>query len=327
MRRTHVVLFSLIALLALPIAAAAKDKPVKADSLSAPAAVGVTATSVTLQAKVVPSVLGSLAAFEYGPTADYGTRVAAAPAVVPLTGVLASVHVEGLTPATTYHFRVVLTAAGVDVPGADATFTTAAAPAQSGGSEQSEAAKEAAPKPVKPPKAPVLGRTLAAGPRAGTVRVRKPHGGFVKLAAGADVPSGAIVDATHGTVALTSALATGKTQTAEFGGGRFKVRQSRDGMVDVYLRGSIGSCRARVASIARKRRVRSRSLWGRDHGGRYRTHGANSVATVRGTRWLTRDTCAGTLTKVTRGVVSVRDLQRKRTVTVRAGHSYLARRR
>ena len=50
------------------------------------------------------------------------------------------------------------------------------------------------------------------------------------------------------------------------------------------------------------------------------------MATVRGTRWLTRDTCAGTLTKVTRGVVSVRDLRRKRTVTVRAGHSYLARR-
>jgi hypothetical protein len=174
----------------------------------------------------------------------------------------------------------------------------------------------------------VLGRTFAAGTRAGTVRVRKPHGGFVTLAAGTDVPSGAIVDARHGTVALTSALESGKTQTAEFGGGRFVVRQSRSGhgMVDVFLRGRLGSCRARIASIARKRRARGRSLWGRDHGGRYRTHGANSVATVRGTRWLTRDTCAGTLTKVTRGVVSVRDLRRKRTVTVRAGHSYLARR-
>jgi hypothetical protein len=325
MRRIHIALFSVIALLALPIAAAAKDKEPKASKATA---TGVTDVSVTLQAQVVPAVAGTLAAFDYGTTTDYGTRVPAAPAVLPLSGATASAHVAGLQPATTYHYRVVLTVAGVDVPGVDQSFKTKdapAAPTQDGGDSQQS--KEVAPKPVKAPKAPVLGRTLAAGPRAGTVRVRKPHGGFVTLAAGADVPSGAIVDATHGTIALTSALATGKTQTAEFGGGRFKVRQSRDGMVDVYLRGSIGSCRARIAGIARKRRVRSRSLWGRDHGGRYRTHGANSVATVRGTRWLTRDTCAGTLTKVTRGVVSVRDLQRKRTVTVRAGHSYLARRR
>jgi hypothetical protein len=320
MRRTHIALFSVIALLALPIAAAAKDKPVNAASVGTPSAVGLSATGATLQARIVPSVAGTLVAFEYGPSAAYGTRAAASPAILPLSGAMASVHLTGLRPATTYHYRVVLTVAGVDLAGMDNSFKTPAAP------EQSKAAKETAPKPVHAPKAPVLGRTLAAGARAGTVRVRKPHGAFVRLTAGADVPSGAIVDATHGTVAVTSALDNGKTQTAEFSGGRFKVRQSRDGMVDVYLRGSIGSCRARTASIARKRRPRARRLWGRDHGGRYRTHGANSVATVRGTRWLTRDTCAGTLTKVTRGVVSVRDLRRHRTVTVRAGHSYLARR-
>ena len=31
------------------------------------------------------------------------------------------------------------------------------------------------------------------------------------------------------------------------------------------------------------------------------------------------------MTKVTRGTVSVRDFKRKKTVTVKAGHSYLAR--
>lgn len=327
MRRAQIVLFSVTALLVLPIAATAKDKAQAAKAN----VTGVTAVSATLQAKVVPAAAGTLVAFEYGTTTDYGQRVAASPAVLPLSGATASAHVDGLEPATTYHFRVVLTAAGVDVPGADETFETQPAPpapTETGGSQQSKDADETAPEPVHAPKAPVLGRTFAAGTRAGTVRVRKPHGGFVTLAAGTDVPSGAIVDARHGTVALTSALESGKTQTAEFGGGRFLVRQSRarHGMVDVFLRGSLGSCRARIASIARKRRARGRSLWGRDHGGRYRTHGANSVATVRGTRWLTRDTCAGTLTKVTRGVVSVRDLRRKRTVTVRAGHSYLARR-
>jgi hypothetical protein len=179
----------------------------------------------------------------------------------------------------------------------------------------------------------VLGKSVAVGPVAGKIRVRKPNGhGFVTLVAGADVPSGSVVDATSGTVALTSALgASGTTQTAHFGGAAFKVVQSKGGkgMIDIYLRGSVGPCPtrgARVASIAAKQQPKSRSLWGRDHGGRFRTHGASSVATVRGTRWLTKDTCAGTLTRVTEGVVSVRDLHRHKTVTVKAGQSYLARR-
>jgi hypothetical protein len=46
---------------------------------------------------------------------------------------------------------------------------------------------------------------------------------------------------------------------------------------------------------------------------------------VRGTIWLTQDRCDGTLTTVKRGTVSVRDLKRRRTVSVKAGHSYLAR--
>jgi ferric-dicitrate binding protein FerR (iron transport regulator) len=47
-------------------------------------------------------------------------------------------------------------------------------------------------------------------------------------------------------------------------------------------------------------------------------------ATVRGTVWDVIDRCDGTLTKVTKGVVSVRDLTRKKTVMVKAGHQYLA---
>jgi hypothetical protein len=37
------------------------------------------------------------------------------------------------------------------------------------------------------------------------------------------------------------------------------------------------------------------------------------------------DRCDGTLTRVVRGVVSVRDTVRGKTVTVRAGKQYLAR--
>jgi hypothetical protein len=62
-----------------------------------------------------------------------------------------------------------------------------------------------------------------------------------------------------------------------------------------------------------------------DGTGRFRTAGKFASATVRGTKWLVEDTCAGTLTRVARGVVTVRDTVRRRTVTVRKGKRYLAR--
>jgi ferric-dicitrate binding protein FerR (iron transport regulator) len=40
---------------------------------------------------------------------------------------------------------------------------------------------------------------------------------------------------------------------------------------------------------------------------------------------LTQDRCDGTLTTVKRGTVSVRDFKRRKTVSVQAGQSYLAR--
>jgi hypothetical protein len=48
---------------------------------------------------------------------------------------------------------------------------------------------------------------------------------------------------------------------------------------------------------------------------------------VRGTKWLTEDRCNGTLTRVKKGTVTVRDFARKRTVILRAGQKYLAQRK
>ena len=78
-----------------------------------------------------------------------------------------------------------------------------------------------------------------------------------------------------------------------------------------------------LAAVTAKQRVRQ--LWGTDRNGRFVTRGRTAVATVRGTAWFTRDTCAGTLVQVTRGSVNVRALVKKRTIVVRAGHRYLAR--
>jgi hypothetical protein len=82
--------------------------------------------------------------------------------------------------------------------------------------------------------------------------------------------------------------------------------------------------RGRSASAAQLSRRTIRRLRANARG-RFRSRGRHSAATVRGTVWITADRCDGTLTKVRRGRVAVRDFRRKRTILVRAGKSYLAR--
>jgi hypothetical protein len=129
----------------------------------------------------------------------------------------------------------------------------------------------------------------------------------------------------------------GKRQTAEFYGGRFRIVQARRGdtTTELVLTGPLPSCgkRARAAADKNKgkskkkskpkKRVKARSLWG-DGKGSFRVRGKWGSAAIRGTRWLTSDRCEGTLVDVRRGVVTVRDFTRRRTVTVRAGKRYLA---
>jgi hypothetical protein len=181
--------------------------------------------------------------------------------------------------------------------------------------------------PVATPE-PALGESVVVAPSKGTVRVKAAGAsGYVELQAGDAIPVGSILDTRDGTVALTTSVAGGGTQTGEFRGAVFQVGQSPHGkgMTDIVLRGGpITGC-GRTAHAARRKKRTVRRLWAKDDGGRFRTHGRNSVATVRGTSWVTTETCAGTRTTVTRGAVAVRDLRRKRSVLVRAGHSYLAR--
>ena len=94
-------------------------------------------------------------------------------------------------------------------------------------------------------------------------------------------------------------------------------------MTTLELRGRL-SCTNRAQSAATKKR-RKNTLWGSDRRGRFRTKGRNATATVRGTVWRTIDRCDGTLVTVQSGSVTVRDSSRRRSVTVRRGHSYLAR--
>lgn len=179
--------------------------------------------------------------------------------------------------------------------------------------------------------APVQGSSLVVSPGAGKVLIRQPGTNrFLELEAGAQVPVGSEIDVSRGEVTLVTAVAGG-LQDGTFSGGRFVVRQGRagDGMTSLALKGGTfkGCPRvARASAALFKKKKPVRKLWSKDDNGRFRTHGHNSVATARGTHWLTEDSCAGTRTRVLEGAVAVRDVKRKRTVLVRAGESYLARR-
>ena len=94
------------------------------------------------------------------------------------------------------------------------------------------------------------------------------------------------------------------------------------GITQLALTQSLAPCAARASAAAKK--PRTRRLWGDGHGA-FRTKGQFSSATVRGTKWLVQDSCAGTLTRVVRGVVAVRDDVRHRTLILRSGKKYLAR--
>jgi hypothetical protein len=184
---------------------------------------------------------------------------------------------------------------------------------------------------------PSLGKTLGVAAVSGTVTATSPSGAPLDLDAAKIVPTGTVIDARAGTVELKTALdRKGATQTGYFWGSEFEVRQNATarGMVQLILHGGdFAGCKAtnkataRAAASKRKpsKKKPSRSLWGSDDHGRFQTRGRGSVATVRGTRWLTQDTCAGTLTRVVAGAVAVRDLHSGRTTLVKRGHQHLAR--
>ena len=266
--------------------------------------------SAQLPAKIRPNAQATEFYFQYGLNEHLAKKSVVASAGNGWDHVEVMTRVANLKPSTTYHYRVVATNESGTTTGPGGTFTTAPLEAE-----------------------PEFADTIVAEPQ-GLVRFKRPGGRWRPLPAGeAELPVGVALDTRRGGVKLTSVgRRRSRMQTGTFGGAVLQVRQPRTGhgRVDIHLRGGnfkrcrrAGRAAASVqAGASRVRRVRR--LWGRDRGGRFRTYGRHSHATVRGTRWLTEDRCAGTFTRVTNGAVVVRDLTRRRSVVVRAGHSYLA---
>lgn len=186
---------------------------------------------------------------------------------------------------------------------------------------------------------PVFGKSANLTPISGNVTVTPPAGQKFKVNGPRNIPVGSVVNVNNGVANMvTSRSPKGGTQAGNFFGGTFQIvqkkkhRKGRRPPTDLRLRGGkLVTCKiiirkhhGKKATIARRRRVRQRHLWGNAHG-HYRTVGRNSAAEVRGTKWEVKDTCAGTLTVVRRGTVVVTDFVHHRRVIVKKGHHYLAR--
>ena len=293
-----------------PLSAVAKSSVTVSGTISEP--VGSLPTAVSYQ-------------FQYGTSTAYGSTTSLATATVTALGVGVSVALSGLTPYTTYHYRLVASDcadASCQTVSPDQTFTT-------GSTLQ-----------------PVPNTTVGVTATVGTILVKlHGHHGFTRLVAGELIPLGSTVDARHGTVLIQSATGQGPGHLASglFAGGIFVVTQPAGGTVTVLvLSTSFASCvvhaprahaGAHTAAVTAKKKKQKRKkvshktvnqVFGNAHG-QFSTRGHYATAADQGTRWRAADRCDGTLISVSAGKVTVTDFVHHRKFVLTAGHSYLAR--
>ncbi|HET6866414.1 MAG TPA: IPT/TIG domain-containing protein, partial [Solirubrobacteraceae bacterium] len=223
-----------------------------------------------------------------------------------------SAALTGLIPGALYHVRLVATNSAGTTFGADQTFTTAQASA---------------------PPPPVLGQTENAQPVSGSVFIRTASGAFVRITGAQQIPSGATIDALHGSLKIVAAVGKGKTEHGTFGGAVFKLTQAHQGLTTLTLltnafKGapSYAICKAHKAAEATIASSKTLQLLKASAHGKFQTKGRYSAATVRGTSWTVADRCDGTLTHVITDSVAVTDFVRHKTIILHAGQSYRARR-
>ena len=300
-----------------------------------------TSTTAAFTTTVNPRGLLTSVHFEYGPVlgaaaaaVTYGSSTPPQVVGSDFTNHTVTATVAGLLPNVTYHWRAVATNGAGTVQGADQTLVTPADP---------------------PPPPPVLGKSANVSPVSGIVYIKLPPGaklsslsslvrlapafaalskgqGFIPLTEARQIPVGSTLDTTAGVARITTATASkGKLQDGDFGAGIFKLLQQRKqrGLTELNI---VDNSPQKVCATLGKRAAVAAKLSGKVLGrlrgsahGRFVTKGQYSAATVRGTIWTVTNQCNGTLTKVTRGVVSVHDFRRSRTITLVTGQSYLAR--
>ena len=180
---------------------------------------------------------------------------------------------------------------------------------------------------------PTTGQTSAVGSRTHAHASLSKGLHFIPLTEARQIPVGSTLETTAGVARIETATSSAsKPQLGDFGAGIFKLLQQRSqrGLTELNIvnnRSPKKMCATLGKGAAVAAKLSSKVL-GRIHGsahGRFVTKGQYSAATVRGTIWSVSNQCNGTLTKVTRDVVTVRDFRRRKTITLLSGQSYLAR--
>ena len=163
-------------------------------------------------------------------------------------------------------------------------------------------------------------------------------GQFIPLTGATRIPSGTVIDALHGSLALTSAVGRHKTEHGTFGGAIFKLNQTTRGvakglvtltLVENAFKGapSYATCNKHKAGEASAAALSSKTLQllHANAKGKFTTKGKYGAATVRGTEWTTADRCDGTLVHDLTDSVAVTDFVQHKTIVLHAGQSYLAK--
>jgi hypothetical protein len=200
---------------------------------------------------------------------------------------------------------------------------------------------------VSPLEPPVLDRSFTVTPVSGKVFVqvhpaaavaaaKASRIGFIEIHAPRNVPMGSVIDTSSGTAKLITATTGSRRQSGTFNGTHFAVRQRAfdrgavelDMRVDALTRSK--DCRrvAHGARVARQIKLPPKyiSRLNAKVEGQFRTRGRYSSASAHGTSWQMAERCDGTRTEVFTDAVTVTDFRLHRTVLVRAGKHYLARR-
>jgi hypothetical protein len=253
--------------------------------------------------------------------------------------------VIGLAPNALYHVRLVATSsAGTVVVSADQMFTTALAPAPPPPT-LGQTANLTPTSGIVLVKLPA-GRVPYSVARSALTPLASKGLGFIPITQARQVPIGSEIDSVRGTLDLV--VSNGKpyhTQQAHLRGGIYVVTQTTAGryrgLTTFTLKENAftgaptySSCTSKTKSADAAARPFSKNpnlsrsilqtLRATENHGQFRTRGRYSAATVRGTDWGVQDRCDGTLTLVHRGTVDVLDFATRKTITVHAGHSFLA---
>jgi hypothetical protein len=312
----------------------------------------ITTTSAVFTATVNPNGLPTTVHFEYGGTfggatvaaITYGSSTPNQSVPADFANHTVTATVTGLLPNVTYHVRAVATNSAGNALGPDQILQTPADP---------------------PPPPPVLGKTANVSPVSGIVYIELPPGAtlasfspsalpseafaaltkgraFIPLTEARQIPFGSTLDTSRGVAKITTATTAsskGKVQFGDFGAGIFKLLQHRrqKGLTELDIVDNHSAhqlCattgKGKKASIAAGGGHPSTKVLGRltaNSHGHFTGRGQYSAATVRGTTWGVQNRCDGTLTRVVRGELTVRDFRLRKTITLFTGQTYLARAR